>query len=229
MVSQSQKSEALTLGNGGRSLALWEILSVVTSCLIAEWAIHTFAEKGAWIGAIPILLGVSLMLFSHRQRSETPGDLGFRLDNFSAACRLLVLPTLIAIALIALGSWLISGHNFSLHPARPRLFFVPAWALFQQYALQGFINRRAQIVFGSGQKSVLAVALVFSLLHLPSPLLGLLALAGGVVWASVYQRRPNLFALAISHSAVSLALSLAIPPNMTNNLRIGFKYFGLDI
>lgn len=228
MVSQDQRSESLAL-NGDRSLAAWEIVSVITSCLIAEWVIIALAGEASWLGIIPIFLAVGLMLLSHKQRNETARDVGFRFDNFLAAGRLLILPTLIAMALIVLGSWLASGPEFSLRPTRPRLFLVPIWALFQQYALQGFINRRAQIVFGPGLKSSMVVALLFSLVHLPSPLLGILALVGGFVWASIYQRQPNLFALAISHAATSLTLSLTIPANVSDTLRIGFKYFGLHV
>jgi membrane protease YdiL (CAAX protease family) len=51
-------------------------------------------------------------------------------------------------------------------------------------------------------------------------------LVAGLVWAFVYQRRPNLFALAISHALASITLALSFPPNLLNSLRVGFKYFG---
>src|SRR3712207_8803957 len=37
------------------------------------------------------------------------------------------------------------------------------WGLLQQYALQGFINRRAQVALGRGFLSVLLTALLFAL------------------------------------------------------------------
>jgi membrane protease YdiL (CAAX protease family) len=103
---------------------------------------------------------------------------------------------------------------------------VPLWALFQQFILQGFINRRAQMVLGPGLRSILLVAIVFSVVHLPNLPLAGITLLGGLVWAAVYQREPNLFALALSHSIVSIALALWLPPNLINSLRVGFKYFG---
>jgi membrane protease YdiL (CAAX protease family) len=98
--------------------------------------------------------------------------------------------------------------------------------LFQQYVLNGFINRRAQLALGKGLKSIALVAVVFGLLHLPNPLLAVLTFIGGMIWATVYQRRPNLFALALSHAVVSITLALTISPNLLNSLRVGFKYFG---
>ena len=209
-----------------RGVAGWEIISVASSALIAELAIQSLAGRAKWLGLIPIVLALSLMFFSHRQRGETLRTLGFRFDNFVPALRLAILPTIVVIVLILLASWLLSSSGFSLRPVRMRLLLVPLWALFQQYALQGFINRRAQLAFGPGLKSILVVALVFSLLHLPGPLLILLAFAGGLVLGWIYQRQANLFAVALSHALVSLTLSLVIPAHFAYQLRIGFKYFG---
>ena len=100
------------------------------------------------------------------------------------------------------------------------------WGLFQQYALQGFINRRAQIIFGAGWRSVLLTALVFALLHLPNPWLAAATFLAGLIWAYAYQRAPNLFALALSHAVMTWVLISTVPVNSLEGLRVGFKYFG---
>lgn len=206
-------------------LAVWEILSVITSCLIAEWVVVSFVGRSILITAIPVLLALGLMVFSHRERGETLRDIGFRTDNFFASCRLLLLPTAAAVLLLVAVGWF-TNHAVFPSPFRARFISLPVWALFQQYTLNGFINRRAQLFFGKGAKSIVLVAVVFGLLHLPNPLLAILTLIAGLVWAFVYQRQPNLFALAISHTLASITLALCLPPNLVNSLRVGFKYFG---
>ena len=98
----------------GSTLALWEIVSVVVSCLIVEWVVLAFVGTNKIVLAIPIALALALMIFSHRLYAETPHELGFRFDNFLAAAKLLIVPTLVAMALIIF----VSGFKISAQSLR---------------------------------------------------------------------------------------------------------------
>src|SRR3982751_2773977 len=106
MMTERKEHNAIDAAHTGeRALAACEIVSVTSSFLIAAWLILPFTgnDKVAW--AIPIIFAFALMLFSHRARGETARAIGWRLDNFGAALRLLALPVLCAVLLIFLTAW----------------------------------------------------------------------------------------------------------------------------
>jgi membrane protease YdiL (CAAX protease family) len=209
-----------------RTLAAWEIASVTLSFLFAEWMIQPFAANSRWISAAPLVLAFALMLLSHQARGETAREIGWRVDNFLSALRLLILPMIGLGLLILLVGWLGSSLRFEKLQLWQWAAWLLVWGAVQQYVLQGFINRRAQILWGCGARSVFLVALVFALLHLPNPWLSVATFIGGAIWAAIYQRVPNLPALALSHALMSLLLASSFPASALHSLRVGIRYFG---
>jgi membrane protease YdiL (CAAX protease family) len=213
-----------------RALAAWEIVAASTSALVAEWVVFALAGGGALALLFPVVTAVAFMLLSHRARRESAREVGWRLDNFREAARLLLPPMLaVSAALVGIG-WYAGTLDFGRWEGGQSVLGAPALSLFwgplQQYALQGFINRRAQVLLGRGDLSVLLVGLLFALFHLPNPWLTLATLAAGLFWAWVYQRAPNLLAIGISHGLMTWVLISSVPPAALHNLRVGYKYFG---
>ena len=213
-----------------RALAAWEIVAASTSALAAEWVVGTLAGRGRLLLLIPVTTAVLLMLLSHRVRGESAREVGWRLDNFAEAARLLLPPMLAVSALLVGLGWYAGTLDFGRWEGGQSIMGVPGlsliWGLLQQYALQGFINRRAQMALGRGFLSVLLVALLFALFHLPNPWLTFATFAGGLLWAYVYQRAPNILAAGLSHSIMTWVMISSVPPGAFHNLRVGFKYFG---
>lgn len=208
-----------------RTLAAWEIASVTASFLIAAWLVLPFAGNHKLIQAIPITMAFVLMIASHRAHQESAREVGWRFDNLKEAVRLLLLPTLGAVVLILLLGWLLGSLRLEGSQLRPRFLWLPAWGLLQQYVLQGFVNRRAQIIWGKGWPGILLVGAIFGVLHLPNLWLTVATFTGGLILASVYQRVPNLLALALAHGLVSLLLVNTLPTTALHSMRVGFKFF----
>jgi membrane protease YdiL (CAAX protease family) len=213
-----------------RALAAWEIAAASTSALVAEWVVGTLAGRGRLLLLIPVTTAVVFMLVSHRVRGESAREVGWRLDNFTEAARLLLPPMLAVSALLVGLGWYAGTLDFGRWEGGQSIMGVPGlslvWGPLQQYALQGFINRRAQVALGRGSLSVLLVGLLFALFHLPNPWLTFATFAGGLLWAYVYQRAPNIPAVGLSHSLMTWVMISSVPEGALHNLRVGFKYFG---
>ena len=213
-----------------RALAGWEIVAASTSALVAEWVVYALAGGGTLPLLFPVATAVAFMLLSHRARGETARVVGWRLDNFRPAARLLLPPMLGVSAVLVSVGWYSETLDFGRWEGGQSILGAPAlsilWGPLQQYALQGFLNRRAQVVLGRGAPSVLLVGLLFALFHLPNPWLTLATFMAGLYWAWVYQRAPNLLAVGLSHGLMTWVLISSVPPAALHNLRVGYKYFG---
>jgi membrane protease YdiL (CAAX protease family) len=214
---------------GGLASPLIEISLVVLCVLVAEWAVLPLFGRNYLVGLIPVGAAFALMLLSHRARRESAREVGWRVDNIGRALTLLLPPMLAAALFLVLVGWLRGSLRLGGVRAgwatTATYFWLFVWGLTQQYPLQGFINRRAQMLWGCGARSTVFVASVFALLHLPNPWLTLATFCGGLLWAWVYQRAPNLIALALSHSLMTVVLVTTVPYSALGGMRVGYGYF----
>lgn len=206
----------------GRALNFAEVASVCSSILMAEWALAPFAFAGEWMIAGPPLIALVFMIYSHYQRHETAQLLGFGASHFARALRLLAAPTFIAIcALLLLDFFMHSPH--SPQRASTRFALLPLWALLQQYALLGFIYRRLRAA-SSARNAIIVASVIFSLLHAPNYILMILTLVGALIWTTVYERAPNLFAPALSHVLLSIVVFVTVPDSLLPSMAVGYNY-----
>src|SRR5689334_8225803 len=218
-----------------RAVTALEVASVLASVYITVWVIIPLQPRQRWLAAIPALLALALMINSHRLRGERFGEIGFGLRHFGRALRLVGPPTLLACTVFAAVGYFTGSLHLTTH-FWTSVLVVPVWGLVQQYALQGFIYRRMRSVFVDESGSpverrqevnlaVLATAAIFALAHAPNVMLMLLTLLGALLWSWVYERAPNLWALGLSHAAISLMLMTSLPPWLLPSLSVGYKHF----
>lgn len=240
------QSEETVSSNDQKILAGCELLSVTLSFLITVWVVLPLSDNSKTVAALFALITFVFMYYSHRTHGESLRDLGWRTDNLIPALRyVLVFTVLSAVGLIFCG-WLMGSLGSAQTVAQDRLEWAFAaddqegrlhgaallWrlamlfsGLVQQYLIQGFINRRAQMVWGKGWVSILFVAVIFALFHLPNYWLMAATLIGGAAWAFIYQQTPNLYALALSHLISTALLLFTLPAQHLHGLRVGLRFF----
>ena len=205
-------------------------MAIVLFCALAvEWLILPFT-KNPFLVALPIVVIVSVVFFSHRARGETLKEIGYRFDNFAACWRILIVPMLAFFVGLTIIGWALGSLRYAdvfSFAFVKKYVWLFVWGLVQQHALEAFFNRRSQAVWGKGYLSVFVAASIFALLHLPNLWLTVATFLGGLMWARVYQKVPNLFALALSHGLMSAALVLSQPPAALHGMRVGYNYFRL--
>jgi membrane protease YdiL (CAAX protease family) len=206
-----------------------EISFVVGCVVISEWICPLIFGKNWLAGVIPACTVLAFIVTSQFVRGESLRDLGFRIDNFLAAAVLLLPPMVFASLVLVLIGWRFGGvraDSIRFDPSLLRIsLWLFVWGLTQQYALQAFINRRAQKIWGAGFISLFFVASIFALLHLPNFWLMIVTFFGGTLWSFVYQRVPNLWAVALSHAIMTAVMALSVPYEALHGLRVGYNYF----
>jgi len=221
-----------------RAISALEIASVFVSVIIISWAIIPLRPWGRWAPALPAFLALALIINSQRTRGESMREVGLGGENFFRALRFLAAPTFVACAGFAAIGYGTGSFHRAPHFWKTALGTL-VWALIQQYVMQAFVYRRVRfLLLGDSpatpsvedrkrrtRLAVLLNAAIFSLVHAPNPSLMILTLLGGLMWSWVYDRAPNLPAIAISHAAVSLTLMTSLPPWLLPTMRVGYKYF----
>lgn len=218
-----------------RAVTALEIASVLVSVIITSWAIIPLQPRRQWLMALPALFAIALMINSQRVRGESLGEIGLGAGHFSRALRLLFAPTVIACGVFAAIGYFTGSFHRTSHFWLNALV-TPVWALIQQYVLQAFIYRRVRFLLvddslaPAGRRrqvrlTIFATAAIFSCAHAPNLALMTLTFTGGLMWSWVYERAPNLFAIALSHAAISLMLMTSLPPWLLPSMSVGYKHF----
>lgn len=214
-----------------RLVTALEVASVIGSVFLTLWLIIPMQPPYRWMWAVPGVLALWLIVNSHRVRGESLRQLGLGTENFGRAVKLLALPTLAALILFVGTGWL-SGTYRDRPGFRYALLLLPIWGLVQQLILQGIIYRRVRYLAAGSEGdsghinlAIILTALLFSLAHAPNPALMLLTFLGGLIWSWVYERAPNLPALALSHGLMSGLVLTSLPPWVLHSMSVGYKHF----
>ncbi|MDP9051697.1 MAG: CPBP family intramembrane metalloprotease [Acidobacteriota bacterium] len=118
----------------------------------------------------------------------------------------------------------------SLHgPTTPSMFLkryagYMIFACVQQALLQDFFLLRLLRIMRSPQTAAVAAAAIFSLAHLPNPILMVVTFIWGLTACLLFLRYRNLYVLAVAHAILGVTLPMSVPGPVIRNMRVGLGY-----
>lgn len=201
-------------------LILSEVLMVYSAITTYIWLLR---PKYSWAGWVIFLWIIASQWLIYRDR---PLTLGLRLDNLSPAFRAtfrMALPCILGLLLLTVVRWMISPRSVRGLTPLPVFYFISAFV--QQYILQGFFHRRLMMVFAAERLNRFLVALIFSTIHMPNPVLIGATFLGGFYSALIFTRYPNLIPLSLAHGLLGTLLSRSLPGWLIHKMRVGPGYF----
>ena len=204
------------------SRAAREVACLVLLVESIMWIVPTVKEERAARLGLTFMI-VALLVTCYVRDKATARELGLRLDNFLSVLKRLAFPLGAFILLVIAIGWAAGTLRFGAR-FYSMLLTVPLWALLQQYMLLAFASPRLRVLSGE-RRSVAATAALFALLHFPNPILMVVCAAGGYIWARTYEREPNLFANALTHTLASAVLANSLPGSLLKNMVVGYNFF----
>jgi hypothetical protein len=198
-----------------------EVAAVASSVLVLIWILQPLGSSALDLAVRLIILAV--MVASNIAHGDSLKRLGIRYDNFSAAARMTIRPTVAAAVAIALISITLALPEVSIQRVVLNFVYYVGWGLAQQYALQGFVLARL-IDAGFDRLAPVSAAAVFALIHAPNPGLMVMVFLGGWLWSTLFRREPNLVVLAVSHAFLAVAAEAMLPTIITGGYRLGPGY-----
>ncbi|MGA7155634.1 MAG: CPBP family glutamic-type intramembrane protease [Acidobacteriaceae bacterium] len=198
--------------------ALAELILGYVLILLVIWTPRT-VQRPLYILTIIVIAAIFYAGFT------SAASMGLRTTNFLRSLWIVVLAAILSAISIALAI-----HFRTLHPTHgPIAFFkrywgYALWSFVQQILLQDFFFRRLQLLIPSATIAAVAAALVFSIAHIPSPVLTIVTFAFGLAACLLFLRYRNLYPLAIAHAILGITIAITLPNAVIHNMRVGLGY-----
>ena len=151
--------------------------------------------------------------------------LGFQRPPLRMAALTVLLTILLAAGMGAMAARLGTLHG--LYGVRAPLLHSGGyllWSVVQQYIQQGYFFSRIERFTAHGVLASFLTALLFSLAHLPNPVLTPITFLGGWVLSELFRRYRSVWPLAVAHGLMGLAIAVCVPDHIHHHMRVGLGY-----
>jgi hypothetical protein len=169
------------------------------------------------------ILGLFALVVSLSARKDSLRALGIRLDNLKSSARECLITFLMGGSLIVI-VFLFHLKDFTLRS--PINYFglflmYPFWGIAQQFLLQSIIFFRLLQIIKNKNLTILAGAIIFSLLHTANIPLMVVTFFAGLCCCILFSRHRNIFTLGILHAVLAAIVYSLLVPGVIDNFRTG--------
>lgn len=217
-ISATSGSKDLALAPARRG-ALLELSIPYGLILLVIWTPRPWQKLLWWVAAAAI---VAIFWISFDRMMA----LGLRTAGFFRSLWVAAAALLISLAAVLVA---IHFHTLHLPPGGPLAFIrnywaYALWACVQQLLLQGFFLPRCLELSTGKVPAALLAGVLFSLAHLPNPILTPVTLVWGIAACLLFLRYHNLYPLAMAHAICGITLAITVPGVSDHNMRVGLGY-----
>lgn len=210
---------ALKIDSGMSKATAW--MQIAIAYLAIEGALWTHgATQQIWYVAASVIIIVLTLASQSRTRA-----LGLGTSGFTGA--LIVVPLAAVVSAMVL---LLAAYMGTLRPLYgassvfAHMLAYGVWALEQEFILNSFFYNRLEAAIGPTRGAALLAALLFSMAHIPNPVLVPVTFVGGLLLVEAFRRWRNIYPLAIAHAMLGLTLAVSIPDPVMRHMRVGLAF-----
>ena len=203
----------------------WSVVQIVALLVTLEGALWSQGRSQArWYLAAMVVL-IVCVLASHPHTR----DLGIGWEGFKGAA------WIVPLAAVLCGFGVLLAYQFGtltvLYGEKPywHSAFYIIWAIEQQFMLNSFFYRRFESLMGDTTVAVVITALLFSLVHIPNPVLVPATFLGGILFVETFRRWRNIYPIAIAHAMFGLTLAITVPDHWLHHMRVGLGFLRFKV
>ena len=199
----------------------WRWTRLIIAYGLLEWALWTSGPPQRVASFVFITWIIVTTLASRRKLHE----LGLGRRGLAGAA--IALP----VAAVASGAMLFAASLFGTlrplygdRPVEHALAYV-LWAMIQEFILNSYFFSSLEELLPRRRDAVIGAVALFTLAHIPNPVLLAGTLVASTFFVLVFRRFRNVYPLGLAHALLGLTLALSVPDAWIRHMRVGISYF----
>lgn len=151
--------------------------------------------------------------------------LSFKLSSLLRSALLVSGAVVLAgVAILLAAKWHTLHELYGSAPAGRHIWGYVIWSFMQQFILQTYFLSRMLRLLPRPTVAVLVTAAMFSLAHLPNPLLTVATFLWGAAACLLFIRYRNFYSLGAVHAVLGLCIAFTVPNAIHHHMRVGLGY-----